>query len=538
MNLFDIKWQESCNISFNSHWSKFMYLSKLKFSSAIFLPLISLQVSAAVYCPAISEQNLKNREFLYDSEKMKEHQIQFAQNNMRLFCEKNMTLRYLRINKVVDTKQCLENSLSDLHKLVQNFEKTQSPWHLSLVPRLEMKTLAALRYYAFDETFENVKIYDQILPTQLPNYFQTINKNIEQLTINNKAADVSAKSNIKKFCYGETLLSRKSCADQMMLVKEKMAPKGPYTDMTDRNLWKRVLTTTNYDRGLIEANKIISQNINSDNLNSDVFSDLSQGFINAGSSKSEAIRMTLDILGIMSNHGPNISHYLSSVVNMEQYDKKTQSVPLITKGNLIARIGSVMPYIDYHRMNIKAKLYSYPKNIITDCDNYKSYHFWMAAYLAYSLVVDDGFAPRDAAASAFLSEKIYQLYRDVASDGYQSGAVSGIFQYQPYDPTHQVIRMDLAYAAAGAVHGAFLAMKRQPPIIDVNEILIELLKASYPVEIDKVDDSVYKKGFFSSLLTDIFGADPDKIKKYLKWKMMFQPDVAFNIAEKNANWSN
>ncbi len=163
---------------------------------------------------------------------------------------------------------------------------------------------------------------------------------IDQLKINNKAADVSAKSNIKKFCYGESLLPRSSCTEQMILVKDKMAPKGPYTDMTDRNLWKRILTTTKYDRGLIEANKIISQNLISENENSDVFSDLYQGFINTGSSKIEAIQFSLDLLGIMSNHGPNISHYLSAAVNADQYDKKKLSVPLTTKGNLIARIGS------------------------------------------------------------------------------------------------------------------------------------------------------------------------------------------------------
>ena len=70
---------------------------------------------------------------------MKEHQIQFAQSNMRLFCEKNMTLRYLRINRIVNSNQCLNKPLDELHSLVQNFEKLQSAWHLSLVPKLEIK---------------------------------------------------------------------------------------------------------------------------------------------------------------------------------------------------------------------------------------------------------------------------------------------------------------------------------------------------------------------------------------------------------------
>lgn len=134
-----------------------MFLSVLKLSNVIFLIQLPLQLSASVYCPAVNEVSLKNKEFLYDSEKMKDHQIQFALTNMRLFCEKNMTLRYLRINKAVSSNQCLEKPLLDLHQLVQNFEKTQSPWHLSLVPRLEMKTLAASRYYPLDESLRKTK---------------------------------------------------------------------------------------------------------------------------------------------------------------------------------------------------------------------------------------------------------------------------------------------------------------------------------------------------------------------------------------------
>lgn len=314
-----------------------------RFKKIHFILLIygfTIKANAAVFCPAINEVPNQQTHFLSDSQKMKEHQIQFAQSNMRLFCEKNMTLRYLRINRIVNSNQCLNKPLDELHSLVQNFEKLQSAWHLSLVPKLEIKKEAANRYYYMDEKFENINMYDHIQSEQLPDYFQTIKKNIDQLKINNKAADVSAKSNIKKFCYGESLLPRSSCTEQMILVKDKMAPKGPYTDMTDRNLWKRILTTTKYDRGLIEANKIISQNLISENENSDVFSDLYQGFINTGSSKIEAIQFSLDLLGIMSNHGPNISHYLSAAVNADQYDKKKLSVPLTTKGNLIARIGS------------------------------------------------------------------------------------------------------------------------------------------------------------------------------------------------------
>lgn len=94
-------------------------------------------------------------------------------------------------------------------------------------------------------------MYESDALKNLPQYFNTIRNKIDALQINNKAADVSAKSNIKKFCYGETLLPRNNCTKQMLIVKDKMAPKGPYTDMTDRNLWKRILTT-NYNLGLLK----------------------------------------------------------------------------------------------------------------------------------------------------------------------------------------------------------------------------------------------------------------------------------------------
>lgn len=53
-----------------------MFLSVLKLSNVIFLIQLPLQLSASVYCPAVNEVSLKNKEFLYDSEKMKDHQIE------------------------------------------------------------------------------------------------------------------------------------------------------------------------------------------------------------------------------------------------------------------------------------------------------------------------------------------------------------------------------------------------------------------------------------------------------------------------------
>lgn len=168
-----------------------------RFKKIHFILLIygfTIKANAAVFCPAINEVPNQQTHFLGDSQKMKEHQIQFAQSNMRLFCEKNMTLRYLRINRIVNSNQCLNKPLDELHSLVQNFEKLQSAWHLSLVPKLEIKQKAANRYYFMDEKFENINMYDHIQSEQLPDYFQTIKKNIDQLKINNKAADISAKS--------------------------------------------------------------------------------------------------------------------------------------------------------------------------------------------------------------------------------------------------------------------------------------------------------------------------------------------------------
>lgn len=54
--------------------------------------------------------------------------------------------------------------------------------------------------------------------------------------------------------------------------------------------------------------------------------------------------------------------------------------------------------------------YSYPRDVVTSCDNSKPYYFWMSAYMTREMV-KQGISPEAAAAGAFSAQKGYEVLR-------------------------------------------------------------------------------------------------------------------------------
>lgn len=153
-------------------------------------------------------------------------------------------------------------------------------------------------------------------------------------------------------------------------------------------------------------------------------------------------------------------------------------------------------------------MYSYPRNVKSKCDNSKPYHFWMSAYLSRSLVKEHGISPRDAANATFIAEKAYQINRNVAGDGNQ--VKNTIFTSALFSPVHQIVRTDLAYAAAGAHYGSRSVDSTSSKEYDVNGAIVNLMKNA---------------GTESVIAGESNG---DQIATYFSWNKIFSPNAALS----------
>ncbi|MEQ1665452.1 MAG: hypothetical protein ABL927_08770, partial [Bdellovibrionales bacterium] len=251
--------------------------------------------------------------------------------------------------------------------------------------------------------------------------------------------------------------------------------------------------------GIKIAAKKIKKELDGDfTPDSNIVSDLISSFQFAGMSEERAYEIFWQFMGAISTQGPSIRM------------KYVYNGPT---GKFVDFIVNAMLVLDYKKSQHGFSLYSYPTQTITGCDNAKPYHFWEIAYFSREFVNTLHIPPNVAAKLAFLLEKIYQIRRDVYTTDLDR--ISGILTRQPYDPAHQVVRTDIAYAAAGAVFGANNLKAFNSKSIDVNALIVALLQESTPVSpIDKPS----APGVFAML------------ESYHMWEKIFNPDIAIKKA--------
>lgn len=181
-------------------------------------------------------------------------------------------------------------------------------------------------------------------------------------------------------------------------------------------------------------------------------------------------------------------------------------------------IAAAITNLDYKRDREELPLYSYPKEVKTSCNNSKPYHFWMSAYNARELVNKDGFSAETARLASFATEKAYQITRNSRFSANSNSTLSNITTYPVYSPTSQIVRTDLAYAAAGANYGS--GAKTQ---VNVDQTLTKLMKATPNFAVDNSTKyySEYKKQNY-----DADSDSPSLPYLYQKWKLIFAPNVA------------
>ena len=218
-------------------------------------------------------------------------------------------------------------------------------------------------------------------------------------------------------------------------------------------------------------------------------------------SASKSRQMPPSILGLIGSASSNLATRIGALGVLNQ------------KTKALISIATALPYLDYMKSTEgKASLYSLPASVVSSCDNAKTYHFWMAAYLARMLANKNEIGPDGIAAAVFVAEKGYQVSRNITND--RAGSASSIITKMPYDPVHQVQRMDLNFAAAGAEFGA--RSLTTDTKLNLDQSLVSMIENS------RVTPPVSKEEAKGMGL----------ISTYLKWEKEVSPNTALDAVEK------
>jgi hypothetical protein len=266
--------------------------------------------------------------------------------------------------------------------------------------------------------------------------------------------------------------------------------------------WKAVTGSNDYQEGLrLTALKIRDRLASANPQNGNIFEDLISAFEQSGKDRKTAIEMAWNTMAVISNHGPAT---MEAVRILEPTPTQT--------GVALGIIGGALSTIDYKNLHSGMPMYSLPKNIESHCDNSKPYHFWLAAYVAHQLVTKYNQNPSDAAHDSFIPLKLYHLLRSKANANFESDDQkkrSLLFAKKPYDPVHQVIRMDLAYNAAGVQFGSNFSADNSVNI-NIDKGIVALLENSEITEpIDTTNNP--KLGL---------------VESFLRFRQVFHPNVA------------
>ena len=165
-----------------------------------------------------------------------------------------------------------------------------------------------------------------------------------------------------------------------------------------------------------------------------LYGDIYSSFREANFSESESADLTWETLGVISTRGPNTA-FLAPYYRKDQYYLF-----------LAVEVLSKIPLVIDSFLAKSGKSYSLPYFFTTRCNYGKSYHFWMAAYLARKHRAE---GVRAAADAGYLSDVTYQMV----------SMTDGRDPVRPFrevwdSSTSNKMRIDLAFAAAGAWFGA------------------------------------------------------------------------------------
>lgn len=458
---------------------------------------------------------------------LKQSHITAATANMPEYCQRNFLLRFINSQKKAppdcETKSIeeLEKIASDLMFAVAKVDSAQDhAWNFGLVPtEVTAKhavnfSLKEIGYGQNSEIPPLVRMRKYLESgTQLStNEKDRIRKSISDMKDSkNPEADermTSMKSML--FCAEISVLKAVQCNSGLEILFQKMNPKAHAgrTKFSDLDLWSEVLLNEKYDEGLRRAGLKILDRVDGKMSDSDnVYDDVLNSFKESGMGQTEAHRATLKVMGVVSNGAQNTSNRLAQL----GYARTM----LDNKSNALTILAGSLQLLDFKKSKAGQPAYSLPPNVKSKCMNMKPYHFWMAAYLSESLVTENNFNPDTAAIATYSGQKAYQLNRDYGRPGDGVGKVSSVLAGQPFGPVHQVVRMDLAFSAAGAQWGGRSGLMSQKSF-DIDSALIAMMRES---EVRTPPAAEELQG-------------QSMERTYLTWRSVFAPNAAFESLSK------
>jgi len=296
------------------------------------------------------------------------------------------------------------------------------------------------------------------------------------------------------------LMKMSSCQSSLKVIERISTPLqgGTFAGM---EIFAKVLNDSRYDAGIkLAALKLASRVESHSESASSYLDDLKTSFQTAGASSMNAEEMAWTTAGLIATAGPNLSLRLQLFPHTPDQSQKRIALEVLAK---------TLPILD-QRSSVKGRLYSLPTEVSGSCNSGKSYHFWYSAYLARRAALETG-NPEGAAASAFESEVFYQVLQRPKHDMINGDrmATSGMFS-----PASEVVRADLAYAAAGAHFGAKQATDRNSAPVNVDNLIAGLIKNAGQESPGVVDRFAIRIG--GSLAN-----------KFVEWKNKFNPQRAF-----------
>ncbi len=475
------------------------------------------EANAVAPCLASSPQFGNTASSIVSGEVIKKIQVQYAKENMADFCSRNMIQRYLNSKDKPPTNceswpmEKLEVFTDGVFQSDTDELNTKGSWQPTLVGTKNSRTIGydhflKIGFKSFDdlETFlaKKVETPDNTIATTIA----ILNAYVVARPTKDVIAAFKETSMRTAACLKDAGdLKLATCLHAMDIIEDRMRiSHGTAHDvmaMTNLPLWKDVFESRKYDEGLrISALKLLQRASSkkldkSDNL----FGDLQSSFVESGMNKLEAEEASWKILGIIANGGANTFQRTSGLEGGSQ-----RSIAL---GSIANSIG----FLDLKKSRLGLSLYSYPSNLITQCDNVKPYHFWMTAYLARELV-KEGISPDDAATATYITQKAYQLKREIAYANNPNFKPYAILTRPAYDPAQQIVRTDLAFGSAGALFGSISRLQANSQIINVDLAVISLLQDSTPLP----------------AITPEKARELNVLSAYDLWSTIFSPDSAFN----------
>ncbi len=484
-------------------------------SLCITILLLASRASAAA-CDYIDEHGSAGELAKFGQAAIRHLQLEALENPAK-FCADNLRARYLGANKKAFAKLGV-SSIRDAgftdasRKLIRTTEA--DPWAMTLLPDKDAR-LEALR-----RTSTISGINDQSFAVPVPRTDAQITRAADFF----RGIDAAAPIDTGKFlggieagaleygaCAKMNILNAPDCVRGLRAVQKLMAPKrGPMGTMSNLEDWKEILTNHKYQEGLRVAAQKMQMAITTGLIApaDNAFDLLTNSFLKAKMSPADAKDATFKVLGMIASGGPNTFDRLRSIEGADVDPNPPMSQ--LTKS--IGFLSNAMPALDSLKQEKGFQLFSLPKEVKANCDNAKSYHFWLSANFARRLVTEDHLDPDTAAISTFIGAKGYQVAR-----GFLAGKASNLAKtlaQETFSPVSQIIRTDLAYNASGAFFGAAYGVGKKPNI-DLDESLRALIKKT-PI------NAPLSLPYAESLVDD------HKFQAFQLWDSAFAPDAAFN----------